>query len=132
MQYLYSVLTNVTEPLNIKPLPFSSFLYYASYYWEGLEGADIDHASVGVLRGMHNTAGLSTQDFYWFLNQKYQHTNEPYDLEHILTLSISKNSVNQNETPSSSTKKIEVRKSDLIMNLTKDFKMEEKQKKKKN
>ncbi|WP_025645148.1 MULTISPECIES: tyrosine-type recombinase/integrase [unclassified Psychrobacter] len=131
-QYLAVALSDVIKPLGIKPLPFSRFLYYASYYWEELEGADIDHASVGVLRGMHNTAGLSTQDFGRFLNQKYQYKEEPYVLEHILTLSISKNSVNQNETSSSSsTKKIEVRKSDLIMNLTKDFKMDKKQKKKK-
>lgn len=131
-QYLAMALSDVIKPLGIKPLPFSRFLYYASYYWEELEDADIDHASVGVLRGMHNTAGLSTQDFDQFLNRKYQYKEEPYDLEHILTLSISKNSVNQNETSSSSsTKKIEVRKSDLIMNLTKDFKMNEKQKKKK-
>ena len=81
---------------------------------------------------MHNTAGLSTQDFGRFLNQKYQYKEEPYNLEHILTLSISKSSVNQNESSSSSsTKKIEVRKSDLIMNLTEDFKTDEKQKKKK-
>ncbi|MFP3455935.1 tyrosine-type recombinase/integrase [Psychrobacter sp. SIMBA_152] len=130
-QYLTVALSDVIKPLGIKPLPFSRFLYYASYYWEELEDADIDHASVGVLRGMHNTAGLSTQDFGRFLNQKYQYKEEPYDLEHILTLSISKNSVNQNETSSTSTKKIEVRKSDLIMNLTKDFKMDKKQKKKK-
>lgn len=131
-QYLTVALSDVIKPLGIKPLPFSRFLYYASYYWEELENADIDHASVGVLRGMHNTAGLSTQDFGRFLNQKYQYKEEPYDLEHILTLSISKNSVNQNEaSSSSSTKKIEVRKSDLIMNLTKDFKMDKKQKKKK-
>lgn len=131
-QYLAVALSDVIKPLGIKPLPFSRFLYYASYYWEELEDADIDHASVGVLRGMHNTAGLSTQDFGRFLNQKYQYKGEPYDLEHILTLSISKNSVNQNETSSSSsTKKIEVRKSDLIMNLTKDFKIDKKQKKKK-
>ena len=130
-QYLTVVLSDVTKPLNIKPLPFSRFLHYASYHWEVLDGADIDHASVGVLRGMHSTAGLNTQDFNRFLNQKYQYKEEPYDLEHILTLSISKNSINQKETPSSSTKKVEVRKSDLIMNLTKDFKMDEKQKKKK-
>ena len=131
-QYLTMVLSDLIKPLNIDLPPFLRFLRYASYYWEGLNDADIDHASVGVLRGMHNTAGLSTQDFYRFLNQKYQHTNEAYDLEHILTLSISKNSVKQNETSSSSsTKKIEVRKSDLIMNLTKDFKMDEKQKKQK-
>ena len=131
-QYLAAALSDVIKPLGIKPLPFSRFLYYASYYWEELEDADIDHASVGVLRGMHNTAGLSTQDFGRFLNQKYQYKEEPYDLEHVLTLSISKNSVNQNEaSSSSSTKKIEVRKSDLIMNLTKDFKMDKKQKKKK-
>ncbi|QCB30132.1 hypothetical protein E5677_03490 [Psychrobacter sp. PAMC27889] len=48
-----------------------------------------------------------------------------------MTLSISKNSIMQKETPNSSTKKIEARKSDLIMNLTKDFKMDEKRKKKK-
>jgi len=131
-QYLTMVLSDLIKPLNIDLPPFSRFLRYASYYWEGLDGADIDHASVGVLRGMHNTAGLSTQDFGRFLNQKYQYKEDPYDLEHILTLSISKNSVNKNETSSSSsTKKIEVRKSDLIMNLTKDFKMDKKQKKKK-
>ena len=130
-QYLTVALSDVIKPLGIKPLPFSRFLYYASYYWEDLDGADIDHASVGVLRGMHNTVGLSTQDFDRFLNRKYQYKEEPYDLEHILTLSISKNSINQKETPSSSTKKIEIRKSDLIMNLTKDFKINEKQKKKK-
>ncbi|AGP49338.1 hypothetical protein PSYCG_09190 [Psychrobacter sp. G] len=130
-QYLTVVLSDVTKPLNIKPLPFSRFLHYASYHWEVLDGADIDHASVGVLRGMHNTAGLNTQDFERFLNQKCQYTDEPYNLEQILALSISKNSINQKETPSSSTKKIEVRKSDLIMNLTKDFKMDEKEKKRK-
>lgn len=127
-QYLTMVLSDVIKPLGIKPLPFSKFLRYASYYWEGLDGSDIDHASVGVLRGMHNTAGLSTQNFDRFLNQKYQHTNEPYNLEHILTLSISKNSTNQKEKTDISTKNIEVRKSDLIVNLTKDFKMDEKQK----
>ncbi len=131
-RYLTVALSDVIKPLGIKPLPFSRFLYYASYHWEMLDGADIDHASVGVLRGMHNTTGLSTQDFDRFLNQKYQYKEEPYDLEHILTLSVSKSSINQNETSSSSsTKKIEVRKSDLIMNLTKDFKTDEKQKKKK-
>ncbi|WP_394212939.1 tyrosine-type recombinase/integrase [Psychrobacter piscatorii] len=130
-QYLTMVLSDLIKPLNIDLLPFLRFLRYASYYWEGLDDADIDHASVGVLRGMHNTAGLSTPDFYRFLNQKYQHTNEPYDLEHILTLSISKNSTNQKEKTNISTKKIEVRKSDLIVNLTKDFKMDEKQKKQK-
>lgn len=130
-EYLTLVLSDVIKPLDIKPLPFSRFLYYASYYWEMLDGADIDHASVGVLRGIHNTAGLNTQDFDRLLNQQYQYKEEPYDLEHILTLSISKNSINQKETPSSSTKKIEVRKSDLIMNLTKDFKMDKKQKKRK-
>lgn len=129
-RYLTVALSDVIKPLGIKPLPFSRFLYYANYHWEVLDGADIDHASVGVMRGMHNTAGLSTQDFDQFLNQKYQYKDEPYDLEHILTLSISKNSINQKEIPSSATKKIEVRKSDLIMNLTKDFKMDEKQKKK--
>ncbi|MGE6326843.1 tyrosine-type recombinase/integrase [Psychrobacter pacificensis] len=131
-RYLTVALSDVIKPLGIKPLPFSRFLYYASYYWEDFDDASIDHASVGVLRGMHNTAGLSTQDFGRFLNQKYQYKEEPYNLEHILTLSISKSSVNQNESSSSSsTKKIEVRKSDLIMNLTKDFKTDEKQKKKK-
>ena len=130
-RYLTVALSDVIKPLGIKPLPFSRFLYYASYHWEMLDGADIDHASVGVLRGMHNTTGLSTQDFDRFLNQKYQYKEEPYDLEHILTLSISKNSIMQKETPNSSTKKIEARKSDLIMNLTKDFKMDEKGKKKK-
>ena len=131
-RYLTVALSDVIKPLGIKPLPFSRFLYYASYYWEDFDDASIDHASVGVLRGMHNTAGLSTQDFGRFLNQKYQYKEEPYNLEHILTLSISKSSVNQNESSSSSsTKKIDVRKSDLIMNLTKDFKTDEKQKKKK-
>ncbi|WP_420229343.1 hypothetical protein ACOBWA_10780 [Psychrobacter sp. ER1] len=130
-QYLTMVLSDLIKPLNIDLPPFLRFLRYASYYWEGLDDADIDHASVGVLRGMHNTAGLSTQDFYRFLNQKYQYTNEPYDLEHILTLSISKNSTNQKEKTNISTKKIEVRKSDLIVSLTKDFKMDEKQKKQK-
>ncbi|MGP4119970.1 tyrosine-type recombinase/integrase [Psychrobacter aquimaris] len=130
-RYLTVALSDVIKPLGIKPLPFSRFLYYASYHWEMLNGADIDHASVGVLRGMHNTAGLSTQDFGLFLNQKYQYKEEPYDLEHILTLSISKNSIMRKETPNSSTKNIEARKSDLIMNLTKDFKTDEKRKKKK-
>jgi integrase len=130
-QYLTVALSDVIRPLGIKPPPFSRFLYYASYHWEWLDGADIDHASVGVLRGVHNTVGLSTQDFNRFLNQKHQYKDEPYDLEHILMLSINQNSINQKETPSSSSKKIEVRKSDLIMNLTKDFKMDEKQSKKK-
>ncbi|MGP5556186.1 tyrosine-type recombinase/integrase [Psychrobacter celer] len=130
-QYVTLALSDVIKPLGIKPLPFSRFLYYASYHWEVLDGADIDHASVGVMRGTHNTAGLSTQDFERFLNQKYQYKEEPYDLERILALSISKNSIMQKETPSSSTKKIEVRKSDLIVNLTKDFKIDEKQKKQK-
>ncbi|QCB30133.1 MULTISPECIES: hypothetical protein [Psychrobacter] len=77
-RYLTVALSDVIKPLGIKPLPFSRFLYYASYHWEMLDGADIDHASVGVLRGMHNTTGLSTQDFGLFLNQKYQYKEEPY------------------------------------------------------
>ena len=129
--YLTTVLSNLIKPLNIKPLSFSKFLYYASYHWEMLDGADIDHASVGILRGMHNTAGLSTQDFDNFLNQKYQHKVEHYNLEHILALSISTSSIAQKETGNISTKKIEVRKSDLIMSLTKDFKMDKKYEKKK-
>lgn len=129
--YLTTVLSDLIKPLNIKPLSFSKFLYYASYHWEMLDGADIDHASVGILRGMHNTAGLSTQDFDNFLNQKYQHKVEHYNLEHILALSISKSSIAQKDTTNISTKKIEVRKSDLIMSLTKDFKMHKKYEKKK-
>lgn len=129
--YLTTVLSDLIKPLNIKPLSFSKFLYYASYHWEMLDGADIDHASVGILRGMHNTAGLSTQDFDNFLNQKYQHKVEHYNLEHILALSISKSSIAQKETANISTKKIEVRKSDLIMSLTKDFKIDKKYAKKK-
>ncbi|MFK3990424.1 tyrosine-type recombinase/integrase [Psychrobacter sp. NPDC064578] len=129
--YLTTVLSDLIKPLNIKPLSFSKFLYYASYHWEMLDGADIDHAAVGILRGMHNTAGLSTQDFDNFLNQKYQHKVEHYNLEHILALSISKSSIAQKETANISTKKIEVRKSDLIMSLTKDFKIDKKYAKKK-
>ncbi len=130
-QYLKNTLTDVTEPLNIKPPPLSRFLYYASYYWEMLDGADIDHASVGIMRGIHNTAGLMTQDFDRFLHQEYKYKEKRYDLEQILMLSIPSNSNSKKEALSSSSKRAKVRKSDLILNLTKDFKQNEEQKKKK-
>ena len=127
---LMNTIADVAEPLDIKPLPLSRFLYYASYYWEVLDGANIDHASVGVMRGLHNTTGLMTQDFDRFLHQDYKHTKTAYDLEHILALSIPKNSDTKNDALEDS-KSIKVRKSDLITQLTRDFKLDEAQKKKK-
>lgn len=129
-QYLHSTLADVTEPLNMKPPPLSRFLYYASYHWEMLDGADIDNASVGVMRGIHNTTGLIAQDFERLLNQEYKYKETSYDLEQILTLSINANLNFRKETLSSSSKRAKVRKSDLIRNLTEDFKLDEKQKKK--
>jgi integrase len=129
-RYLKSTLSEVTEPLNIKPPPLSRFLYYASYYWEMLDGADINNASVGVMRGIHNTAGLMTKDFDRFLHQEYKYKETSYDLEQILTLSINANLNFKKETLSSSSKRAKVRKSDLIINLTEDFKLDEEQKKK--
>ena len=131
VQYLHSVLTNVTEPLNIKPLPLSRFLYYASYYWEVIDGANIDNASVGVLRGIHNTTGLITKDFDTFLHQEYKCRDTSYDLDHILKLNIDSNPNSKKKALSGSSKRAKVRKSDLIINITRDFKLDEKQKKKK-
>lgn len=130
-RYLKSTLADVTEPLNIKPPTLSRFLYYASYYWELLDGADIDNASVGVMRGIHNTVGLITKDFDRFLHQEYKYREKPYDLEQILKIDISSNPNYKKETLSNSSKRAEVRKSDLIINLTNDFKLNEEQKKKK-
>ncbi|MFZ3144093.1 tyrosine-type recombinase/integrase [Psychrobacter glacincola] len=129
-QILMNTLADVVEPLAIKPPPLSRFLYYASYYWEVLDGADIDHASVGVMRGLHNTTGLITQDFERLLNHEYKHTKTAYDLEQILALSIHKNSDTTKDILEDS-KSIKVRKSDLITQLTHDFKLDEAQKKKK-
>ena len=127
---LTNTLADVVEPLAIKPPPLFRSLYYASYYWEVLDGANIDHASVGVMRGLHNTTGLITQDFEHLLNHEYKHTKTAYDLEHILALSIHKNSDTKNDVLEDS-KSIKVRKSDLITQLTRDFKLDEAQKKKK-
>ena len=129
-QYLIDTLADVTKPLAIRSPPLSRFLYYASYYWEMLDDADIDHASVGVMRGLHNNAGLITQDFDNFLHQEYRYRDKPYDLEQILTLYISANSNSRNASLSNP-KNVKVRKSDLITQLTHDFKLDEKQKKKK-
>ncbi|WP_201632408.1 site-specific integrase [Psychrobacter immobilis] len=128
--YLHCTLTDITELLAIKPPPLSRFLYYASYYWEVLDGADIDHASVGVMRGLHNTTGLIAPDFERLLNKEYKHTKTAYDLEQILALSIHKNS-NAKKIAFEDSKFIKVRKSDLIKQLTRDFKLDEEQKKKK-
>ena len=128
--YLTSTISDVIEPFALNSPPLSRFLYYASYYWEMLDGADIDHASVGVMRGLHNTAGLITQDFDNFLHQDYKYRDKPYDLEQILTLYISANS-NSRDASLSDPKNVKVRKSDLITQLTHDFKVDEEQKKKK-
>lgn len=129
-QYLRSTLADVTEPLNMKLPPLSRFLYYASYHWEMLDGADIDNASVGVMRGIHNNTGLITQDFERLLNKEYKNTKTAYDLEQILALSIHKNSDTKKDALEDS-KFIKVRKSDLIKQLTRDFKLYEVQKNKK-
>ena len=126
--YLANTLKPVLEPFDIKVPTFATLLYYASYHWELLDNVDIDQASVTVLRGRQNTSGLSTSNFDQLLNQNYKPENIDYDLKDIIELNISKSfsthSIDNNQ------KKVKVRKSDLISELTKDFKLDEELKKK--
>ncbi|HSP86324.1 MAG TPA: hypothetical protein VLN09_11425, partial [Psychrobacter sp.] len=129
--YLTNTLAIVTEPLKLNTLTLSRLLYYASYHWEMLDNVDIDQASVAVLRGNQNTAGLPSHGFNQLLNQNYKNKVQDYDLKNILKLSISAMAPSETAPISSSYKKAEVRKADLIIQLNKDFKQTEELKKKK-
>lgn len=129
-KYLMNALAMVAEPLGLPMLTFTQLLSYASYHWEMLDDADIDQASVAVLCGRQNTAGLTKNSFEQFLNPIYKNTASTYDLDEILKLAIN---------PSDKPKKIvvsqgqhikKVRRSDLITDMTKDFKIVERLKKK--
>ena len=129
-EYLMSALAMVAKPLDLPILTFTQLLAYASYHWEMLEGADINQASVAVLCGKQNTAGLTKNSFAQFLYPVCQNTTINYDLDEILKLSINVPKKLQTVivTQSKHTKK--VRRSDLITAITKDFKLVESLKKK--
>lgn len=128
--YLARALKPVLEPFDIKTPTLATLLYYASYHWEILDNVDIDQASVTILRGRQNTSGLSTSNFDQLLNQNYKTISLYYDLKDIIELNIRESSDSQ-VNDSDNHKKIEVRKSDLIAQLNKDFKLHERLKKKK-
>ena len=129
--YITNTLSIVTEPLQLNTPTLFNLLSYASYHWEMLDGVDIDQASVAVLRGDQNTVGLRTQDFNQLLNQKYKNKAVDYDLNDILKLSINATTTSKTALTSNNYKKAEVRKSDLITQITRDFKLTEELKNKK-
>lgn len=129
--YITNTLSIVTEPLQLNTPTLFNLLGYASYHWEMLDGVDIDQASVAVLRGDQNTVGLRTQDFNQLLNQKYKNKAVDYDLNDVLKLSINATTTSKTALTSNNYKKAEVRKSDLITQITRDFKLTEELKNKK-
>lgn len=129
--YITNTLSIVTEPLQLNTPTLFNLLGYASYHWEMLDGVDIDQASVAVLRGDQNTVGLHTQDFNQLLNQKYKNKAVDYDLNDILKLSINATTTSKTALTSNNYKKAEVRRSDLITQITQDFKLTEELKDKK-
>lgn len=130
-KYLMNALAMVAEPLGLPMLTFTQLLSYASYHWEMLDGADIDQASVAVLCGKQNTAGLTKGSFEQFLNPVYKSTVTTYDLDEVLNLSINAPKKPQTIIVTQSKHGKKVRCSDLITAITKDFKLVESLKKKK-
>lgn len=126
--YLKSALQPVLEPFDIKLPTLATLMYYASYHWETLDNVDIDQASVTVLRGRQNTSGLSQSSFDQLINQNYESVDVSYTLEDIIEINIQESS--DTRVIDSSSKMIKVRKSDLIDQLTQDFKLDEDLKKK--
>ena len=126
--YLKSALKPVLEPFDIKIPTLATLMYYASYHWEMLANVDIDQASVTVLRGRQNTSGLSRFSFDQLINQNYESVDVSYNLEDIIEINIQESS--DTRVIDSSSKKIKVRKSDLIDQLNLDFKLDENLKKK--
>jgi len=127
---LMSVLATIAKPLDLYVPTFTQFLFYASYHWELIEGVNIDQALVTVLCGRQNTAGLTAVSFEQFLSPTYQNTDHVYDLDDVLKLSIQASTPkNKNANQSQHNKK--VRHSDVIADISKDFKQAESLKNKK-
>ena len=129
-KYLMSALEMVAEPLDLHILTFTQLLAYASYHWDSLEGADIDQASVLVLCGKQNTAGLTKNSFEQFLNPVFKNTASTYDLDEVLKLYIDASGKPKKSVVSQGQHTKKVRCSDLITDITKDFKLVESLKKK--
>lgn len=121
--YLINALKPVLNNGGLTILTFPQMLSYASYYWEMLDGADIDQASVSVLSSKQNTAGLTKEKFKEFLERQYKKSAKNYDLDDILKLSIkgSENILDKSSTPSLHGRK--VRRSELITDIASDFKI---------
>lgn len=128
--YLMTVLAHIAKPLDLYVATFTQFLFYASYYWELIEGVDVDQALVTVLCGRQDTAGLTKDSFEQFLSPTYQNTNCDYNLNDILELSICASNRPKNLENNQSQHNKKVRRSDLIADITKDFKLAEKLKNK--
>ncbi|WP_348549581.1 site-specific integrase [Psychrobacter sp. KFRI-CH2-11] len=127
--YLMRVLAMIAVPLDLHVPTFTQFLFYASYHWEQMDDVNIDQALVTVLCGRQDTAGLTKKSFEQFLSPTYHDTDYVYDLDDILQLSIrTLEPMMQNDAQSRHNKK--VRHSDLITDITKDFKLAEKLKNK--
>lgn len=123
-RYLMSVLSSVNDPLDLHIPTFSQLLSYASYHWEMLDGANIDQASVSVLRGKQNTAGLTNSSLGHFLNPICKNPPTTYDLDEVLKLSIKPIDKSNTLTKENERSKISVRRSDLIADITKIFQFE--------
>jgi len=121
VHYLMNVLTMVAKPLDLSVPTVTQMLFYASYYWEVMDGVDVDQALVTVLRDRQNTAGLTAIDFDNFLSPTYHRTDNHYELDELLTLSIHA-SQSSKEMSHQSRHNKKVRRSDLIADIAKDFK----------
>lgn len=122
--YLMNVLTIVARPLDLSVPTVTQMLFYASYHWEVMDDVDVDQALVTVLRDQQNTAGLTAKDFNEFLSPTYQHTDNHYDLDELLTLTIHASQPSDKMSHQSRHNK-KVRRSDLIADIAKDFKQAE-------
>lgn len=115
-ELLIAGLTPITHQLGLKKITLSWLLKNASYFWEMLDGVDIDQALVGVMQGKHRTTGLIKADFENLLTAKprSETLDAHYDLIKLAKLDI------QSKNPIDATKaryKEEVRRSDLVKDI---------------
>lgn len=115
-ELLMAGLSPITDQLGLKKITLSWLLKNACYYWEMLDGVEIDQALVGVMQGKHRTTGLIKADFENLLFAKpiSKTLDSNYDLIKFAKLDI------QSKNPLDATKaryKERVRRSDLVKNI---------------
>lgn len=119
---IYQALFNVLKPLlkksNLTVPSLNQLLRSASYHWERLRGVRIDHALTMVLQGRQVTTGLKIEDFLALYQTDFTNHHKVYDIDELLTLTITAKNRKQIDSLTLS-QKAEQRKTDFLITIRK-------------